>query len=98
VYSDSTIWKEYMLTQVLPVVQERAVVLNWSERNKWSRWSVRVNVFHSIAGAREFNPLVALFRPFRRMQIFRFWLPFRDWKDGYKEPLERLRQELLAAL
>src|SRR5439155_18714445 len=39
VYSDSPIWHDYMETQVLPLVKERAVILNWSERNKWSQWS-----------------------------------------------------------
>jgi hypothetical protein len=31
VYSDSPIWREYVLSEILPLVQERAVVLNWSE-------------------------------------------------------------------
>ena len=30
VYSDSPIWREYMTTEILPVVEARAVVLNWS--------------------------------------------------------------------
>jgi hypothetical protein len=29
VYSDSPIWRDYMTTQVLPLVQPRAFVLNW---------------------------------------------------------------------
>ena len=87
-----------MATQILPLVQERAVVLNWSERRRWRRWSFRVHVFHYFGGAREFNPLVVLFRPFRRARTFRFWLPFKDWKGGYREPLERLRQELFYVL
>jgi hypothetical protein len=48
VYSDSPIWHEYMATHVLPLVQERAVILNWSERKKWSRWSLGVAVFHHL--------------------------------------------------
>jgi hypothetical protein len=98
VHSDSPIWHDYMTTQVLPLVQERALVLNWSERNKWPRWSFRVHVFHSLGGDREFNPLVVLFRPLRRARVFRFWSPFQDWKRGYREPVERLRQELLSLL
>ena len=99
VYSDSPIWHEYMTTQILPLVRERAVVLNWSERGKWTRWwSFRVHVFHCFGGYREFNPLVVLFRPFRGARTFRFWLPFKDWKRGYKEPVVRLRQELFAVL
>jgi hypothetical protein len=98
VYSDSPIWREYVLSEILPLVQERAVVLNWSERSKWSRWSFRVHLFRAFCGYREFNPLVVLFRPFRRARSFRFWLPFKDWKRGYREPVERLRQELSAVL
>ena len=98
VYSDSPIWQEYMTTQILPRVQERAVVLNWSERSQWSRWSFRTHAFHFFGENREFNPLVVLFRPFRRAQTFRFWGAFKDWKHGNKETVERLSQELFSAL
>jgi hypothetical protein len=98
VYSDSPIWHDYMATQVLPLVQERSVVLNWSERKRWSRWSLSVAVFHHFGGAGEFNPLVMVFQPLRLARVFRFWSAFKDWKRGYKEPVERLRQELFASL
>ena len=98
VYSDSPIWHEYMATYVLPLVQERAVVLNWSQRKKWSRWLLGVAVFHHFGGAGDFNPLVVAFRPLRFARVFRFWSAFKDWKRGYKEPVERLRQELFASL
>lgn len=98
VYSESPTWYEYMTTQILPLVQERAVVLNWSERKKWSRWSLGVAVFHHFGGAGDFNPLVVLFQPLRLARFFRFWSAFKDWKRGYKEPVERLTQELLASL
>lgn len=98
VYSDSPIWNEYMATQVLPLVQERSVILNWSERKKWSRRSLGVAVFHHFGGAGDFNPLVVLFQPLRVARVFRFWSAFNDWKRGYKEPVERLRQALSASL
>lgn len=98
VYSDSPIWHDYMATEVLPLVQGRAVVLNWSERKTWHRWSLGVAVFRHFGGAREFNPLVVLFRPVRLARVFRFWPAFKDWKHGYREPVERLRQDLLIAL
>jgi hypothetical protein len=98
VYSDSPVWHEYMMTQVMPLVQERAIVLNWSERSKWRWWSFRVHVFHWFAGDREFNPLVVLFRPFRRARVFRFWSAFKEWKRGDRGPVERLLQELLSVL
>jgi hypothetical protein len=98
VYSDSPIWHEYMTTRVLPLVQPRAFVLNWSERNRWPWLSLPVSLFHSFGGGREFNPMVIVFRPFARARAFRFWRPFQDWKRGYREPVERLRQELSAVL
>ena len=98
VYSDSPISHDYMATQVLPLVEERSVVLNWSERKRWSRWSLSVAVFHHFGGAGEFNPLVMVFQPLRLARVFRFWSAFKDWKRGYKEPVERLRQELFASL
>jgi hypothetical protein len=85
VYSDSPIWHEYMTTQILPLVQSRAVVLNWSERKLWPWLSLAVSVFHSFGGGREFNPLVIIFRPFARAKLFRFWQPFQDWKRGYRD-------------
>ena len=94
VYSDSPIWHEYMTTQVLPLVPKRAVILNWSERSRWPKWSFAVHVFRSFGGRREFNPIVAVFRPFRRATVFRFWSAFKDWKRGYTEPVERLRNDL----
>jgi hypothetical protein len=98
VYSDSPIWHDYMTSEVLPLVQERAVVLNWSERKKWRRWSLGVAVFRHFGGHRGFNPLVVLFRPFRLARVFRFWSAFKDWKQGDRESLESIRQDLLIAL
>ena len=98
VYSESPIWHEYMSAEVVPLVRERAVVLNWSERKKWPRWSFAAHVFRSFGGNRNFNPLVVVFRPLRRAKLFRFWQPFKDWKHGHTEPVKRLRQRLLLTL
>jgi hypothetical protein len=98
VYSESPIWHEYMTTQILPLVQERAVVLNWSERKKWSRWSLGAAIFRHFGGAVNYNPLVVLFQPLRFARIFRFWSAFKDWKRGYEEPVDRLRKELSSSL
>jgi hypothetical protein len=98
VYSDSPIWHEYMKTEILPLVEKRAVVLNWSERSRWRKWSIGVAIFHRFGGGSDYNPLVVLFRPLKRAKAFRFWPAFNDWKRGYREPVEKLRQELLSAL
>src|SRR4051812_24296772 len=56
IYSDSPIWHDYMTQQILPFVEERAMVLNWSVRKKWHRWSLPVQIFRSFGGRYAFNP------------------------------------------
>lgn len=98
VYSDSPIWQEYMTRQVLPLVQDRAVVLNWSQRSTWRKWRLTAQVFYSFGEGHDFNPMVIIFRPLRRAKLFRFWSAFRDWKHGHTEGVERLRHELRMTL
>jgi len=98
VYSDSPIWREYMVNEVLPSVQDRAIVLNWSERKHWPRWSLAKSVFSSFRGERNWNPMILVFRPFRKPRAFRFFGPFKSWKQGNPGQVERLRQDLLDAL
>jgi hypothetical protein len=94
IYSDSPIWRDYMTDKVLPLVERRAVVLNWSERSRWSNLSFAVHVFRSFSGGSEFNPMVVLFRPLRRAKYFRFWSAFKEWKHGNVAVVDSLRNDL----
>jgi len=76
----------------------RAVVLNWSERSNWKRWSLAVAVFRNFGGSREYNPMILLFRPLHAVRTFRFWSAFKDWKHGDSESVSRVRDDLLSAL
>jgi hypothetical protein len=98
VSSDSPIWKEYMETEVFPLVAERAIALSWSARSKWPKWSFAVRVFRTFGRGRDFNPMVILFRPFRRARIFRFLPAFHDRKHGNSASVEQLRRNLMEAL
>ena len=98
VSSDSPIWQEYMAEHVLPLVHHRAVILNWSEREKWSSWSFSVRVFRAFGGSREFNPMVVVFRPLQRARHFRFLKAFKAWKTGDPRQVEQLRRELVSFL
>jgi hypothetical protein len=96
--SDSPIWKEYMETEVLPLVAKRAIVLSWSGRDKWPKWSFAVRVFRTFGRSRDFNPMIVLFRPFRPARIFRFLPAFRERKHGNNTSVEQLRRDLIQAL
>lgn len=56
VYSDSPIWRDYFKNEIIPVLDKRAVTLNWSQRKRW-RLSLAVLAFRRFGGRREFNPL-----------------------------------------
>jgi hypothetical protein len=98
IYSDSPIWRDYMLSEILPLVEDRAIVLNWSERRTWKRWSLRVLAFKLFAGQKAFNPLIVVFRPFLKAKKFRFWPAFREWKQGNRQSVDKLKQEVTRTL
>jgi hypothetical protein len=98
VYSDSPTWHEYMMHEVLPLVADRAVILNWSHRHSWSRWSLATWAFRMLSGHKNYNPLVVLFRPLRRSRTFRFWAAFQEKKHGNGTSVEQLTGELKIAL
>lgn len=97
VYSNSPIWREHIEQTLLPRLEGRAVVLNWSERRNW-RPSLAVWAFRYFGGSRAYNPLAIVFRPFRLARTFRFYEPFRDFKHGKSERVAKMTEELLASI
>ena len=95
VYSDSPLWQEYVEHNILPRLPSGSVVLNWSKRRHWSRWTLAYWTFRFFGGRREFNPIAVVVRPLRWSRVFRFWRAFRDFKHGRREPLTRLEREFL---
>ena len=92
VYSDSPLWHSYIEERFLPYLGRRAVILNWSERNRWGISLGRI-AFGFFGGRREFNPLAVVFRPFHRTQTFRFWKAFRGMKQGRPEVLKTVEHQ-----
>jgi hypothetical protein len=97
VYSESPLWREYIERQLLPILAQRAVILNWSERSAWS-FSLGRAAFRHFGGSREFNPMAVVFRPLRRTRTFRFWKPFRELNRGRPQALEVMEAELLQSV
>lgn len=93
VYSDSPTWKDYIEREILPHIQGRAVILNWSERRNWKN-SLAVLAFRYFGGYRNFNPLGMVFRTFHPVKTYRFFEAFQEFKRGNPNNVERLRKEL----
>lgn len=95
VYSESPNWQEYIEERILPCIQERAVVLNWSQRRLWSAesgWEARF--FRHFSGRKEINPLALVFCRRGRVRSVRFYQAFLDFKHGNKLPLQTAEAEL----
>jgi len=98
VYSNSPIWKAHIESEILPRLPSTAAVLNWSERARWSSWSLSVWLFRFYGGTRQYNPLALVLRPWRGPKLFRFWRAFRDYKHGKLEPLRSLEEAFFHAI
>ena len=82
VYSNSRLWKEYIEQNIIPRINDQALILNWSDRIKWNKWSWPIRAFHHWGGDRDFNPLAIVYSNFVVVRIFRFYKPFHDYAKG----------------
>lgn len=94
VYSNSPHWQEYFEAGLLPQVADRAEVLNWSERATWPVASLRTIAFQVFSGAKEYNPMLFLFSPFRWPKRVRFYQAFRDFRHGNESTLSGVERQL----
>jgi len=100
VLSDSPNWKPYIQQHWLPRLQEKVIVLNWSEHKKWRR-SLPVRIFHRFGiGGNDFNfnPSLILFRGLRHPFVYRYFFAFRDAKHGNMDALRKLERHMFAQL
>ena len=96
-YSCSPNWQSHIEQELLPRLPVEAIILNWSERKLWSRWSLAANAFRHFLGDREHTPSAIIFRPFQRALIFRFHEAYLEAKHGNSAQLEKLEGDFLAA-
>jgi hypothetical protein len=94
VYSNSPNWQEYIERRILPRLPQNTIIMNWSERRKWSKLSLPVHAFHYFCGGVNCSPAAVIFRPFHMARTFRFWQPFKDYKHGKPDPLARLERQM----
>jgi hypothetical protein len=95
VYSDSPNWKSYIEQNILPHVQEHAIILNWSERSRWDRSSWIVQAFHHWGGQREFNPIAIVYFSLTDVRVIRFFKAFHELKRGKSRILKKVESELV---
>jgi hypothetical protein len=98
IHSNSPIWSKYIEEEILPVIQDKAIILNWSERKKWKNYSLAVIVFRYFKDTKNFNPLAIVFKPFHLNQVFRFYEAFHQYKSGKVSNLENIKNKFLDSI
>ncbi len=93
VYSDSSNWKDYIETEILPRIETHSIVLNWSKRREWeTRMSFETQVFNHWAGSGEFTPTALILPLIGKVKVIRLWQPKRhakSKKDGISKEAEK---------
>jgi hypothetical protein len=97
VYSNSPTWKEYIEREILPPLQNQAIILNWSERKTW-KTSLPVLAFQYFGKDRNFNPMAIVFRPFHLVKTYRFYEAFKDFKHGKTRKVQEIKRALFETL
>jgi hypothetical protein len=97
VYSDSPIWKEYIEREIVPLIKDRSIILNWSDRKNW-KTSLPTLVFRYFGGDRNFNPIAIVFRPFQPAKTYRFYQAFKKFKHGNPTEVAEIRNKLFRDL
>ena len=100
VYSDSPNWKDHIEGGILPRLPADAVILNWSRRREWRRFSFPALLFRTFAGGREFlghNGHVDVPRPASWTEEQRAWALHSEalWARAHR--IARARPHLDAA-
>ena len=99
IYSNSPHWQRYIEEHWLPRLEQRLVVLNWSERQQWpERYRLEGEIVRRYLGEREFNPAAVVFPTGGDVQLVRFWHAFRDFKHGKDRALRAAEAELFDVL
>jgi len=95
VYSNSPSWKAYIEENILPQIQDHAILLNWSERSQWDKTEWAVQAFHHWGGPENFNPLAIVFCNLVNVRVIRFYSAFQDFKHGKVTALQKAEAHLL---
>ncbi len=98
VYSESPNWQDYIESNWLPRTANRLTVLNWSDRQDWTK-TLAVRLFRYYVGTvSNFNPSVVLSQGLRWPLVFRCFHAFRDAKHENWEALRGIEQRLFDEL
>jgi hypothetical protein len=99
VYSDSSNWKDYVETKVLPRIETHSIILNWSKRREWGpRMSFETKLFNHWAGPGEFAPTAIVLPLIGKVKVIRLWQSSQHAKSGRDRVSKEAEEALFSAM
>ena len=99
VYSESPKWQRYIEENIVPKLDGKVVLLNWSKRSEWKKVKpLEAKVLEYWGGESEFNPLAIVFLPRGKVKVIRFHKAFMDFRHGKDALLKSKESELYEVL
>ena len=97
-YSDSKKWKEYFEQKLVPKIQDKAVIWNWSTRQKdgWNENLIEAKIMSLFRPMGFFYPMAVVFLPSGDVKIFQFYLPYVNKIKSGKDDYNKMEKEFLA--
>ena len=88
VYSNRKIWKDYFETNLIPKIQNKSIIINWSNRhqNGWDKNSLEAKALNAFRPSYNFYPLVIVFDTQKAVKVFPLYDSFlKKIKSNSKE-------------
>ena len=96
VYSDSSNWKNYIETNILPRIEAHSIILNLSKRREWgSQMQLETKLFNQLAGPGKFIPVAIVFSPIGKTRTFRLWQLSENSKNSKVRVFKEVEQAFL---
>jgi len=97
-YSDSKKWKKYFEKELAPKIQDKAVIWNWSTRQKdgWNEDIIEAKILSLFRPIGYFHPMAIVFLPSGEIKTFQFYTPYINMLKSGKGDYEKIEKEFLA--
>lgn len=102
IYSSSRKWENYFEQELIPKIQSKVIVWNWSTRlqHVWSNDLLEAKALKLFQTSRYYYPVAIVFLPSGKVKIFDFYVPYikmlksqnenQDYKNLEKDFIELL--------
>lgn len=97
-YSSRKKWEKYFKNELIPKIQDKSTIWNWSTRHQdgWYRDRFAPKILSLYRPDQHFCPLAVVFSPSGAIRIFAFYLPYVKMIKSGSPDYKKFEEEFLA--